>query len=177
METLKMVKSLARLSAVTVLFAVSGVWGLAARGQSSPTPGSSLTPLETLSTRTGSSGTYLVNTSGKSLYLFEGDSPDSSACTGPCTTAWPPFTVANGVPPNVAGDAQSALVGVIQRSDGSVQVTYNHHPLYSYRLDILPGDTHGNGNSQFGANWYLVQPNGNALEPNSNPSPVPSSTS
>jgi len=46
------------------------------------------------------------------------------------------------------------------RSDGSTQVTYAGHPLYTYTADASPGDTNGNGINEFGAVWYAVQPNG-----------------
>lgn len=165
-----------------VLIMGVGPWQLTAYGQSSPvpsvspSPSPSLTPTESITTRTGSEGTYLTNGDGKSLYLSQGDNPDKSTCTGTCTTVWIPFTVPNGQRPQTSGEAQNSLVGLIQRDDGSAQVTYNHHPLYTYRLDILAGNTHGQGNSNFGSNWYLVQPNGNAIMPSPTPSASPSLT-
>jgi predicted lipoprotein with Yx(FWY)xxD motif len=55
------------------------------------------------------------------------------------------------------------MLGVTRRSDGSLQVTYNGHPLYDYLGDSAPGQTHGEGLKQFGARWYAVAPSGRAL--------------
>ena len=46
------------------------------------------------------------------------------------------------------------------RSDGSTQVTYAGHPLYTYTSDTSPGDTTGNGVNSFGALWYAVGSDG-----------------
>ncbi len=50
-----------------------------------------------------------------------------------CSKAWPPATT-SGDP--VAGKGVNAsLLGVVQREDGTTQVTYNHHPLYRFDHD------------------------------------------
>jgi predicted lipoprotein with Yx(FWY)xxD motif len=179
-KEIMMKRTLTCLFGLTALFVLADPWQFTAHGQSAPTPSttpsSTLSPTESITTRTDSSGVYLASGDGKSLYLFEGDSPDMSTCTGTCTSVWHPFTVPNGQLPKASGQAQSAQIGLIQRADGSVQVTYNHHPLYTYVLDIIAGNTHGNGNSAFGAQWFLVQPNGNALMPSTSPSASPSAS-
>ena len=116
---------------------------------------------------TGSLGTYLVDQNGKSLYLFKADQPNDSRCSGACAQAWPPFTVSGGQIPSVEGDVQQSLIGVITRSEGSTQVTYRDWPLYYFISDSNPGDTTGQGINSFGEKWYLVKPDGSALNPNS----------
>lgn len=116
-------------------------------------------------TTTGSLGEYLVDGAGKSLYVFQSDTPNSgqSACTGACSGVWPPLTVPAGQAPTASGDAQQNLLGTITRPDGAAQVTYAGLPLYYYAPDINPGDTKGQGINSFGNFWYLDQPNGQPL--------------
>ena len=103
-------------------------------------------------------GTILVNSRGHTLYLFGKDPKGKSACTGQCATFWPPL-IASGKP-RVAGAAKASLIGTIKRADGRRQVTYNHHPLYTFLKDTTKGQTHGEGFSAFGAKWYAVSPAG-----------------
>jgi predicted lipoprotein with Yx(FWY)xxD motif len=108
-------------------------------------------------------GTALVDRSGRSLYLFEKDSPTMSACTGACASAWPPV-LAHGSATQASAPVQSALVGSVQRSDGTRQVTYDGHPLYRYAGDDKAGQTRGQGLDQFGAGWYVVSPSGRKID-------------
>jgi predicted lipoprotein with Yx(FWY)xxD motif len=103
-------------------------------------------------------GRILVNSRGHTLYLFGKDRNGKSACSGQCATFWPPL-IANGKP-RVAGGAKASLIGSIRRADGRRQVTYNHHPLYTFVKDTKKGQTHGEGFSAFGAKWYAVSPAG-----------------
>ena len=94
-------------------------------------------------------GNILVNSNGRTLYLFQKDSGMKSACSGACASAWPPVR-ANGKP-TVGGGANASLVGTTARSDGEPQVTYNGQPLYLYQGDQKPGDMNGQGLTGFGA--------------------------
>ena len=78
----------------------------------------------------GGLGKILVDSKGRSVYLFEKDTGSSSNCYASCATAWPPVTV-SGMPSAGSGVSQSML-GTTKRSDGRTQVTYNGHPLYLY---------------------------------------------
>ena len=107
-------------------------------------------------------GAFLVDGEGNALYLFEADSEGESACYDDCAGAWPPFT-AEGEP--AAGDgADAAMLGTLEREDGTMQVTYGGHPLYYFVQDQAPGDTNGQGVEGFGAPWYLVTPDGSKVE-------------
>jgi len=103
-------------------------------------------------------GRILVNSRGHTLYLFGKDRNGKSACSGQCATFWPPL-IANGKT-RVAGGAKASMIGSIKRADGRRQVTYNHHPLYTFVKDTKKGQTHGEGFSAFGAKWYAVSPAG-----------------
>jgi predicted lipoprotein with Yx(FWY)xxD motif len=54
-----------------------------------------------------------------------------------------------------------SLIGSITRDDGTVQITYNGWPLYTYTQDVSPGDTNGQGKSD---QWYLISPSGDAIK-------------
>ena len=106
-------------------------------------------------------GKILVNSHGRTLYLFQKDSGTTSACSGACAVNWPPLR-ANGKP-TLGSGADSSLVGTTMRSDGKPQVTYNGHPLYLFSGDAKAGDTNGEGVNAFGGLWYAVSPAGNQV--------------
>ena len=104
-------------------------------------------------------GSILVNSTGRTLYLFKADVGTKSACTGACAAAWPPL-LATGKPTAGAGVTGSKL-GTSTRSGGKQQVTYNGHPLYLFVQDKKPGQTTGQGVTAFGAPWFALTPAGN----------------
>jgi predicted lipoprotein with Yx(FWY)xxD motif len=67
------------------------------------------------------------------VYLFQGDKNGTSACTGACAAAWP-LDIVTGQPQAGSGVNQ-ALLGTITRADGTMQLTYNGHPLYYFTAD------------------------------------------
>ena len=73
----------------------------------------------------------------------------------------------------IAG-AKASLLGTIKRADGRLQVTYNHHPVYTFFQDSKKGQTNGEGLDDFGAEWYAVSPAGGAIVENHNASNAPS---
>ncbi|MFG3338376.1 hypothetical protein [Glycomyces sp. NPDC048151] len=102
-------------------------------------------------------GEFLVDSDGFALYLFTTDTPNTPTCYDSCATAWPPMIAGGDVGANGAVDA--ALIGTVERTDGTMQVTYNGWPLYYYAQDDEPGETEGQGVQNV---WYLVGPNGDA---------------
>jgi predicted lipoprotein with Yx(FWY)xxD motif len=107
-------------------------------------------------------GKILVNSKGQTLYLFQADKGSASTCDGACASAWPPV-ITNGAPIASAG-VSSAKLGTTRRSDGTTEVTYNGHPLYTFVGDSSPGETAGEGNQGFGAEWDVVSAAGNKIE-------------
>jgi predicted lipoprotein with Yx(FWY)xxD motif len=103
-------------------------------------------------------GMVLVDGSGRTLYLFEKDQPDQSACSGACAAAWP--VDHSGGTPKAGSGVKASLLGTIKRSDNTTQVTYNHHPLYYYSGDSGAGQQNGQGLNAFGAAWFVVAPAG-----------------
>lgn len=112
-------------------------------------------------------GRILVDGRGRTLYLFEKDSHGRSACAGSCAGYWPPL-ITSGKPLATAG-AKASLLGTTRRADGRLQVTYNHHPLYTFVRDIRKGQTNGEAVNVFGAEWYALSAAGTKVEKNAAP--------
>lgn len=103
-------------------------------------------------------GSILVSPDGMTLYMFANDGPGESACYESCATNWPPLLV-EGEP--AAGEGiDASLLGTTDRTDGSLQLTYNGMPLYHYAQDSAAGDVNGQG---VGGVWYVVNPAGDAV--------------
>lgn len=106
--------------------------------------------------------TVLTNAKGFTLYWFAPDTSTVSKCNGVCAQVWPP----------VKGPATAAGVkgtfGTIKRSDGSVQATFNGHPLYAFTGDTTPGKAKGNGLNVNGGVWHEAATSG-AAKPSSMP--------
>jgi len=116
----------------------------------------------TVSTATSKLGRILVDSRGRTLYLFEKDKRGHSRCAGACVTYWPPL-LTNGKP-TAARAAKQALLGTTRRADGTTQVTYAGHPLYRFVRDAKPGQTTGQNLHDFGAGWYVLAPAGTKIE-------------
>jgi predicted lipoprotein with Yx(FWY)xxD motif len=112
----------------------------------------------TLSLRQTKLGSILVNAQGRTLYLFARDRSGSSTCIGTCAKFWPPLLTRSK--PTAGPGLTPRLVGITTRANGSVQVTYNRHPLYTFALDKAPGQTNGQGKAGFGARWFAVSARG-----------------
>ena len=108
-------------------------------------------------------GNVLVDSRGRTLYLFKKDSGTKSACTGACAHFWPPLR-ATGKPTTGRG-VKAAIIGTTKRSDGKPQVTYKGHPLYLFSGDKKAGDTKGEGLTAFGARWFALSSAGTQVSP------------
>jgi predicted lipoprotein with Yx(FWY)xxD motif len=104
-------------------------------------------------------GQVLVDSEGHTLYAFTGDRGGQATCEGECAKAWPPLLVEGGEPEPSNGAAASRL-GTVERADGTRQVTYAGHPLYTFGGDKAPGEANGNGSSAFGGSWEALSGSG-----------------
>ena len=107
-------------------------------------------------------GQMLFDSTGQAIYLFDIEATSKPKCYDACAEAWPPV-LTTGRP--VAGrGVDTSLLATTQRSDGTVQVTYNGHPLYFYahegKREVKCHDIFLNG-----GNWYVVQPGGDPAPP------------
>ena len=139
--------SLAGISVVALV--VLGV-SVAAAGGPGPAPVGG-----TLKTASIGGVTVLTNASGFTLYWFAPDTATRSACYGTCAGYWPPVTGTPSAGPGITGK-----LGTIKRSDGTTQVAYNGHPLYTYVGDTAPGQAFGNGIDLNGGLWHEVTVSG-----------------
>lgn len=92
---------------------------------------------------------YATDTKGMTLYTYDKDTTAASTCYGACANAWPPYLVSGTVPTTLP-----AHVGTTKRTDGTIEYTWDNHPLYYYIKDTKPGDTTGDG---VGGVWHLVK--------------------
>jgi predicted lipoprotein with Yx(FWY)xxD motif len=106
-------------------------------------------------------GTILIDSQGRTVYLFRKDAGTTSACSGQCAKDWPPVRAAGK--PTAGNGLTGSLVATTARTDGRPQVTYNGHPLYVYAGDRKAGDINGQRVTAFGAPWYAVSSSGNEV--------------
>src|SRR5262249_60158973 len=101
--------------------------------------------------------TVLITVKGFILYWFAPDIFTRSNCNGTCAGYWPPVTVTGTSAP---GPGVTGKLGTIKRSDGTIQVTYNGHPLYTYVGDTAPGQAFGNNLNLNGGLWHEMTAHG-----------------
>jgi predicted lipoprotein with Yx(FWY)xxD motif len=99
--------------------------------------------------------TLVTSAKGFTLYSFAPDTATTSKCSGACAQIWPPVKG-----PATAGPGVTGKLGTINRSDGSMQATYNGHPLYTYAADSAPGQANGNNLDVNGGVWHEVPVSG-----------------
>ena len=131
----------------------------AAAGASSSSSGTALV------IRTINGTQVLTNSGGFTLYWFAPDTSTTSKCTGSCTTYWPPVKG-----PATAGSGVTGTLSTITRPDGTTQVTYDGHPLYTYVGDTAPGQNKGNGQNLSGGKWYEITVSGASPAASTSPS-------
>jgi predicted lipoprotein with Yx(FWY)xxD motif len=139
--------------------AVAGCGGGSSKATGPPKTASGKTA--TVGVSNASLGNILVNSQGRTLYLFKRDSGTISECNGACAVNWPPLRAAGE--PTIGSGAKATLASTSTRANGVRQVTYNGHPLYLFKNDSKPGDTNGEGLNAFGGSWFAVSPAGNQV--------------
>jgi len=107
-------------------------------------------------------GMVLVDSNGMTLYDFHKDKGTTSSCYGPCAEGWPPLLTEGKA--TVGNGASASKLGTTERKDGTTQVTYAGHPLYTFVEDKKPGEANGNDISAFGGEWYALKGNGEEPE-------------
>ena len=143
----------AAAAAVAALAACSSA-GASPSSHNSSSP--AVAAASTVKTATITGVTVLTNSKGFTLYSFAPDTPTTSKCNGTCAQNWPPVTG----PVTAAG--VTGTFGTIKRSDGSVQATFDGHPLYAFAGDTAPGQAKGNGLNAAGGLWHEITTSGAA---------------
>jgi predicted lipoprotein with Yx(FWY)xxD motif len=123
-----------------------------------PTTDSSLT----LTLQHSPVGQILATGGGDTLYDFVPDTPTHSACLNDgCVFQWPPLIDSGAV--RLGKGLDRALVGTLRRPDGSTQLSYGGHPLYTYNGDVAPGVVMGQAIDQDGGPWYVINAKGQQI--------------
>jgi predicted lipoprotein with Yx(FWY)xxD motif len=158
---LRMLLALLAVAAAAAVLAACGSPGTSSAsgsGSGSTSTGSPVATTGGSSLKTAAIGgvTVLTSSKGFTLYSFAPDTPSASHCNGACAQNWPPVkgpATASGV---------TGTFGTIKRSDGSVQATFDGHPLYAFAGDTAPGQAKGNGLNAAGGLWHEAVTSGTA---------------
>jgi predicted lipoprotein with Yx(FWY)xxD motif len=150
-------------AAAAVLAACSSSATSSTNGSGSTSSSPAAATAGSLKTATIGGVTVLTNAAGFTLYSFAPDTSTTSHCNGTCAQNWPPVTG----PVTAAG--VSGTFGTIKRSDGSVQATFDGHPLYAFAGDTTPGQAKGNDLNAAGGLWHEVTTSGTAPAGSSSP--------
>jgi len=151
-------------AATAVLAACSSSGTSSTDGGSTSTSSPAATTAGSLKTATIGGATVLTSGKGFTLYSFAPDTPTKSNCNGTCAQNWPPVTgpaTASGV---------TGTFGTLKRADGSIQASFDGHPLYTFVGDTAPGQAKGNGLNAAGGVWHEITTSGTAA-------PAPAGTS
>jgi predicted lipoprotein with Yx(FWY)xxD motif len=153
-------RRLTAIAATALTAAAAAGWATYLAVPAAPSPAAAGTVLET-----GAIGgvTVLTNAKGFTLYWFTRDTATRSGCDASCARHWPPVTG-----PVTAGQGVPGAIGTITRLGGSVQATYDGHPLYTASLDTAPGQAKGDDQYSGGGIWHKVTVSG-AAPPASGP--------
>jgi predicted lipoprotein with Yx(FWY)xxD motif len=154
----------AAAAAVAALAACSSAGAAAPPSSGSSSSSPAAAAAGTVKTATIAGVTVLTSSKGFTLYSFAPDTSTTSKCNGTCAQNWPP------VQGPVTAAGVTGTFGTIKRSDGSVQATFDGHPLYTFVGDTAPGQNKGNGLNAAGGLWHEITTSGSAPAGNSSSS-------
>jgi predicted lipoprotein with Yx(FWY)xxD motif len=148
------------IAAAVVVLAACGSTSASNSGGSGG--GSAASPSSSASSGGGATtaSKVLTDSAGFTVYWFAIDTPKKSNCNGTCAKFWPPLPASAKI---TGMSSLSGTFGSIKRSDGSKQLTYMGHPLYTFKEDAAPGQDKGNGKNLSGGVWWAQTPTGAKL--------------
>lgn len=139
--------------------------GLAVGAAALVTTSAAMAPAVKISTRKlPKLGTVLVNSKGRTLYMFVPDKRKKVTCVGSCAVAWPPVKLPKGSKAVAVGKVKAALLGSDRDPAGGRVVTYNKWPLYTYIGDTAAGQAKGQALNLNGGLWYVLSPSGKVIK-------------
>lgn len=103
-------------------------------------------------------GTVLVTDAAQPIYILSSDPSGSSKCTGACAKTWKPLTVSGT--PRAGTGVSSSMLSSFKRSDGTTQVLYDKHALYTHAGSASSAA----GTASDGGVWYLINAKGKAVK-------------
>jgi predicted lipoprotein with Yx(FWY)xxD motif len=140
-----------RLRLLAMVVVVAALVGVVASAQAAPGAAARV------SVRSTEYGKTLFGPSGKVVYVFGADRGSTSRCYGVCAAAWPPLLTSAA--PLAGPGVEAKLLGMTKRKNGTLQVTYNGHPLYYYEADKV-GKIMCQHATMHGGLWLVIKPNG-----------------
>jgi predicted lipoprotein with Yx(FWY)xxD motif len=140
---------------------VAATLTLAACSSSSPAGTPAPAATGPIATTNNTLGLLLVDSAGRTIYMFAMDKVGVSNCVGSCVTYWPPVVATSPSPAAPAG--ATATFGSLKRADGTLQLTVNGLPAYTYAADPGPGATTGQGQNSNGGLWYVIGAAGSGI--------------
>jgi predicted lipoprotein with Yx(FWY)xxD motif len=108
-------------------------------------------------------GLVLVDSRGRTLYMFVPDKRRKVTCVRTCAVIWPPLKLPKGARLVARGKAKRSLLGSDRDPAGGRVVTYNRWPLYTYVSDKAPGQAKGQALNLNGGLWYVLPPSGKVI--------------
>jgi predicted lipoprotein with Yx(FWY)xxD motif len=153
---LRLLLALPAAAAATVALVACGSAGASPAPSSAGSSSPAAAAASTVKTATIAGVTVLTSSKGFTLYSFAPDTSTTSKCNGTCAQNWPPVTGP------VTGAGVTGTFGTITRADGSVQATFDGHPLYTFAGDTAPGQNKGNGLNAAGGLWHEITTSGTA---------------
>jgi predicted lipoprotein with Yx(FWY)xxD motif len=106
----------------------------------------------------------LQNARGRTVYLWTGERHGRSNCYGSCLPGWSPVLTGGKVFARKGSGVDQKLLGTTRRRNGALQVTYNHHPLYTNSSDTSRGDDYGQGCPGPTGTWWMLNTRGNPIK-------------
>jgi predicted lipoprotein with Yx(FWY)xxD motif len=104
-------------------------------------------------------GSYLTDSTGRTLYVFTRDVAGTNNCTGGCANLWPVFYAPNLTQVSLGAGLDLVDFGTITTAAGVSQTTYKGWPLYYYapvangvNTPELAGETKG---ENFNNVWFV----------------------
>ena len=104
-------------------------------------------------------GSVLVDSAGKTLYIFTADSGGKSVCNGDCAASWPPLL--GDAAPTLGTGLDAEDFTTITRDDGATQIAFYGQPLYYFAADAAAGDVKGQGLND---KWYVIGADGTPIK-------------
>ncbi|MEE8600183.1 hypothetical protein [Euzebya tangerina] len=114
-------------------------------------------PATIVSTGDTDLGPVLVDADGLTLYGFTNDVDGQPTCEDDCADAWPPVIMDSAELPE---GLDAEVFSVVERPDGSFQLSAGVWPLYTFAGDGAPGDVNGQGSGDV---WFAATPEGGLI--------------
>jgi predicted lipoprotein with Yx(FWY)xxD motif len=123
----------------------------------------------------------VVNSQDRTLYTLSGETASHLLCKSSlCLKFWPPLTAPSRSAKLELGAGIHGKLGILRRSNGTLQVTLRGVPLYRFFKDTARGQVNGQGIKSFGGTWHAATASGNVptstpMAPSPTPAPTPTS--